>query len=144
MPFDVPNPPQGKFAAVTDMNGHGRRILYRDVILDGRYRLHLTVFYVNAGCFSALQTDGTIENNQQYRIDLVAPSAPLTSLAKDHLLANIFHAAPGDPSRLEPKIVTFDLSPWQGQIVRLRLTEADKQGPLRAGVDDIRFERIEQ
>lgn len=27
VPFDVPNPPQGKFAAVTDMNGPGRRIL---------------------------------------------------------------------------------------------------------------------
>jgi len=94
--------------------------------------------------FSALQTDGTIGDNQQYRIDLVATSAPLTSLAKDHLLANIFHGAPDDPSRLEPKTVTFDLSPWQGQTARLRLTVADNQGPLRAGVDNIRFDRIEQ
>lgn len=78
-------------------------------MLDGRYRLHLTVFYVNAGGFSALQTDGTIGDNHQYRIDLVAPSAPLTSLAKNHLLANIFHGAPSDPSCLEPKTVTFDL-----------------------------------
>ena len=36
IPFAVPDPPQGKFAAVTDMNGPGRRILYRDVKLDGR------------------------------------------------------------------------------------------------------------
>ena len=144
VPFDVPNPPQGKFAAVTDMNGPGRRILYRDVMLNGRYRLRLTVFYVNAGGFDALQTDGTIGDQQQYRIDIVAPSAPLTSLAKDHLLAHIFHGAPGDPSRLEPRTVTFDLSPWQGQTVRLRLTVADNQGPLRAGVDDVTFERIGQ
>jgi retinol-binding protein 3 len=143
-PFDVPNPPQGKFAAVSDMNGPGRRILYRDVVLDGRYRLHLTVFYVNAGNFSALQTDGMIGNDQQYRIDLIVPSAPLASLAKDHLLANIYHASPGDPPRLQPTNVTFDLSPWQGQTVRLRLATADNQGPLRAGVDDIRFERIER
>ena len=27
IPFAVPDPPQGKFAAVTDMNGPGRRIL---------------------------------------------------------------------------------------------------------------------
>jgi hypothetical protein len=60
VPFDVPNPPQGRFAAATDMNGPGRRILYRDVMVDGRYRLHLTVFYVNAGGFSTLQIDGTI------------------------------------------------------------------------------------
>ena len=28
IPFAVPDAPQGKFAAVTDMNGPGRRILY--------------------------------------------------------------------------------------------------------------------
>ena len=55
-PFAVPNPPQGKFAAVTDMNGPGRRILYRDVKLDGRYMLRLTVFYVNAGPLSSPNT----------------------------------------------------------------------------------------
>ena len=40
VPFDLPNPPQGTHAAVTDMNGPGTRILYRDVTLDGRLRLH--------------------------------------------------------------------------------------------------------
>jgi hypothetical protein len=28
VPFDLPDPPQGKFAVVTDMNGPGTRILY--------------------------------------------------------------------------------------------------------------------
>jgi len=51
-------------------------------------------------------------------------------------------ASPGDPSRLQPTEVTFDLSPWQGQTVRLRLATADNQGPLRAGADNIWFERI--
>jgi hypothetical protein len=37
-----------------------------------------------------------------------------------------------------------DLSSWAGQTLRLRLTSADNQGPLRAGVDNIRFERIAQ
>ena len=36
-PFDVPDPPQGRFAAVTDMNGPGTRILYRDLRLEGRF-----------------------------------------------------------------------------------------------------------
>ena len=48
----MPNPPHGKFAAVTDMDGTGRRILYRDVMLDGHYRPRPTVFYTNAGVFS--------------------------------------------------------------------------------------------
>jgi hypothetical protein len=146
LPFDVPNPPQGKFAAVTDMNGPGRRMLYRDITLDGRYRLQLTVFYVNAGTFSAADTPGrgTLGEEQQYRIDLVSPDAPTDSIAKGELLAIIFQGRPGDRARQDPTDVTFDLSPWAGQTVRLRITSADNQGPLRAGVDNIRFERIGQ
>src|SRR5918995_1998672 len=45
VPFDVPDPPQGKFAAVTDMNGPGTRILYPGLRLGGRFTLPLTVFY---------------------------------------------------------------------------------------------------
>src|SRR5690349_1448795 len=75
VPFSVPDPPQGKFAAVTDMNGPGRRILYRDVVLDGRYTLRLTVFYVNTGPFISPETlDFENTENQQFRIDIVAPS----------------------------------------------------------------------
>jgi hypothetical protein len=145
-PFDVPDPPQGKFAAVTDMNGPGRRMLYRDVALDGRYTLHLTVFYVNAGTFAGPDTSGRqmLGDEQQYRIDLVSPEAPATSIAKGELLATIFQGRPGDPQRKEPTEVTFDLSPWAGRTVRLRLVSADNQGPVRAGVDNIRFERIGQ
>jgi hypothetical protein len=145
VPFDVPNPPQGKFAAVTDMNGPGRRIIYRDFTLDGRYMLRLTVFYVNdGGAFVDLEAldHATIGEHQQYRIDLVAPSAPVASLAKNDLLAKIFQTRPGDPSRKQPTEITFDLSQWQGQTVRLRLASADNEGPLRAGVDAIRLEPI--
>jgi hypothetical protein len=52
VPFDVPDPPQGRFAAVTDMNGPGTRILYRDLRLEGRFTLRLTVFYDATGPFS--------------------------------------------------------------------------------------------
>ena len=144
-PFDIPDPPQGKAAAVTEENGPGRFILYRDVALDGRYRLRMTIFYVNAGTFSAAPTSSrnTITEEQQYRIDLVSPAAPLDSVARDHVLATIFEAKPGDPPRRQPTEVTFDLSPWNGQTVRLRLAVGENQAPLRAGVDDIRFERIE-
>jgi hypothetical protein len=142
IPFAVPDAPQGKFAAVTDMNGPGRRILYRDVKLDGRYTLRLTVFYVNAGPLSSPDTldfESTGEN-QQYRIDIVAPSAPVDSLAAAHVLANVFRTSPGDADRRQPSAVTVDLSKWEGQTVRLRLASVDNRGPLRAGVDDIRLE----
>jgi CubicO group peptidase (beta-lactamase class C family) len=141
-PFNVPDPPQGKFAAVTDMNGPGTRILFRDVRLDGRFTLHMTAFYVGTGLISnppALAYD-TPEENEQFRIDLVRPSAPIDSVAKADVLLNVFHTSPGEFSR-PPTAVSVDVSRWAGQTVRLRFAQADNRGPLRVGVDNIRFER---
>jgi D-alanyl-D-alanine carboxypeptidase len=145
VPFDLPNPPQGKFAAVTDANGPGTRILYRDVKLDGRFRLHLSVFYAGVGGFSSPQTLAYDDAgaNQQFRIDLVAPAAPIDSVAHRDVLANIFATSAGDPDRREPSTVSVDLSRWAGRTVRLRLAATDNNGPLRAGVDDVRFEPID-
>jgi CubicO group peptidase (beta-lactamase class C family) len=148
VPFSVPDPPQGKFGAVTDMNGPGSRILYRDVRLDGRYMLQLTVFYVNgvdglSGYSSAFASPKTLAvntgPNQQFRIDLVATSVPIESMADGDVLATIFQTSPGDPTRKPPTAISFDLSRWGGQTVRIRIAGADNQGPLRAGVDDIRL-----
>jgi hypothetical protein len=150
IPFNVPNPPQGQFAAVTDMNGAGTRILYRDLKLDGRYMLHLTVFYVNgqSGYSSPFTSPKTLAAtsgpNQQFRIDLVSTSAAVDSLADGDVQATVFQTSPGDVNRKPPTPVTFDLSRWQGQTVRLRLASADNQGPLRAGVDEIRLVPIER
>ena len=55
---------------------------------------------------------------------------------------NVFKTAPGDPDRREPSTVSVDVSRWAGQTVRVRLAATDNGGPLRAGVDDIRFEPI--
>jgi CubicO group peptidase (beta-lactamase class C family) len=142
VPFDLPDPPQGRFAAVTDTNGPGTRILYRDVKLDGRFRLHLSVYYAGVGGFSSPQTlayDGP-GANEQFRIDLVAPSAPIDSVAQRDVLEKVFATSAGDPNRREPSTVSVDLSRWAGRTVRLRLAATDNGGPLRAGVDDIRFE----
>jgi D-alanyl-D-alanine carboxypeptidase len=143
VPFDVPDPPQGKFAAVTDMNGPGTRILYRDLRLDGRFSLQLSVFYTGSGPFSSPATLAydTPEANQQFRIDLLRPSAPIDSVAKRDVLVNVFHTSPGDPDRRQPTEARMDVSAWAGQTVRLRLAITDNQGPLRVGVDNIRFRR---
>jgi CubicO group peptidase (beta-lactamase class C family) len=145
-PFDVPNPPQGRFAAVTDMRGGGTRILYRDAKLDGRFRLHLSVFHVNNGPgFSSPETldFNLLEPNQQFRIDLMTPASPIDSVAKGDVLVKVFQTSPGDPDRREPTAVSVDLSPWAGQTVRLRLAGADNSGPMRVGVDDIRLEPLD-
>jgi D-alanyl-D-alanine carboxypeptidase len=144
VPFEVPDPPQGQFAAVTDMNSPGTRILYRDVKLDGRLTLNVTVFYAGAGGFFSAENLAydTLEPNQQFRIDVVGLSAPIDSLAKEDVLVNVFRTKAGDPDRLAPTAVSVDLSRWAGQTVRIRLAGTDNRGPLRVGVDDIRFEPI--
>lgn len=123
-PFDVPDPPQGRFAAVTDANGPGTRILYRDLRLEGRFTLQASVFYAGTGPLSSPATlaHDTPEANQQYRIDLLSPSAPIDSVAKNDVLANLFHTSPDDPARRPPTEVRLDVSAWAGRTVRLRLT----------------------
>jgi D-alanyl-D-alanine carboxypeptidase len=143
-PFEVPDPPQGRFAAVTDMNGPGTRILYRDLRLEGRFTLQATIFYTGTAPFSSPATLAydTPEPNQQFRIDLVRPSAPIDSVAKSDVLVNVFGTSSDDPTRRQPTEVSMDVSAWAGQTVRLRLATTDNGGPLRVGVDNIRFRHI--
>jgi hypothetical protein len=145
VPFVLADPPQGEFAAVTDMAGPGTRILYRDVKLDGRFTFSVTVFYSGSAPFRSPETLDFAgpEPNQQFRIDFVGRSAPIDSVASRDVLVNVFHTSPGDPTRLQPTEVSVDLSPFTGHTVRLRLTATDNGGPLRAGVDSIRFTPVE-
>ena len=139
VPFNVHDPPQGKLAVVTDMNGPGTRILYRDLRMDGRFKLHVTVFYAGSVPFSSPKTlaHDTLEPNQQFRIDLIRPSAPIDSLSGDDVLVNVFKTSPADPPGLPPAHLSEDVSRWSGQTVRLRLAVTDNGGPLRVGVDNI-------
>lgn len=145
-PFAVPDPPQGTFAAVTDMSAPGRRILYRDVELNGPRRLRLTLFYDNhvVGRFSTPRTLAfeRRQPNQQFRIDVMDPSAPIDSMSRRAVLATVFRTSGGDPAQIGPTAKTFDLSRWAGRTIRLRFAQVDNHGPLRAGIDDVRLERM--
>jgi D-alanyl-D-alanine carboxypeptidase len=141
--FGSPAPP-GKFAILTDLNGPGTRILYRDLRLDGRFSLRMIVFYATQLAFSHPRTlaHEEAEPNQQFRVDLVRPSAPIDSVARRDVLVNVFRTAPGDSSLHHPRAVRVNVSRLAGRTVRLRVAVAENQAPLLAGVDDIRFVRI--
>jgi len=144
IPFAVPAPPEGRFAAVTDMTAPGSRIMYRDVRLDGRRNLKFSLFYTSAGPLASpdnLEFDGC-EPNQQFRVELMDASAPVGSTASKDVLATIFQTAAGDPSTIGPRTVAFDLSEWAGERVRIRFAQVDNSGPLRAVVDDVRLEQL--
>ena len=96
VPFNVPDPPAGEHAAVTDMAGPGTRILYRDVALDGSLHPALDRLPCRQPPFASPQTlafdPGRV--NQQFRIDLVEPSAPIDSVAEGDVRLNISRPRP--------------------------------------------------
>lgn len=154
VPFDVPDPPQGQYAAVTDMDYSGVRFLYRDIEVTGPWTLHAVVFYDNTGGaisdppeFGRFDGEvwfsGSGIRNQQFRIDLIDPESTIYSLESDDILGTMFRTQLEDPQALEPTPVTIDLSPWEGQTVRLRAAQIDNTGALRAGIDDVRLERAD-
>ena len=138
----MPDPPQGRFAAVTDMCSAGSRVLYRDLELDGRRTLRFTMHYRSfAPSFAASPTLSHLPpyRNHQLRVDVMEPDSPVLSVATGHVLATIFRTQRGDPPRLT-RTIAFDLSRWAGQTVRLRFAEVDNDAPLRVVVDDVRLD----
>lgn len=134
-------PPQGNFAATTDQNGRGSHILYQDIALEenAEHTLSFTLYYRNsARSFSTPDTlDYNVRPNQQYRVDILKPSADPFSVDPADVLDSVYRTEVGDPNTLEPTPMTFDLSPYAGQTVRLRFAEVDNQSNFRASVDDI-------
>jgi hypothetical protein len=152
-PFEVSDPPQGDHAAVSVVSQPGLAILYRDLAVEGRSVLKATVFYNQqkspynyaTGDDRLFAPDhfeiGGGQKNSQYRIDLIDPTAEIDSLADEDVLGTVFRTVDGDPLSMEPTEVTFDLSPWEGQTIRLRAVEVSDQAVFFAGIDDVRIER---
>jgi hypothetical protein len=136
-------PPQGEFAAVTEQEGPGTHILYQDVPIEaGQPYLSMTVYYDSEGPLTVPSPD-TLEaaeggdGNQQYRIDVVDPAAPLESVEPTDIFATVFRTLEGDPTFISPRRVGVDLSALVGQTVRLRLAEVDNLGFFNAAVDSV-------
>jgi D-alanyl-D-alanine carboxypeptidase len=153
VPFHMPNPPQGRFAAVSDAPGPGMQLMYRDLKLEGPVMLELTVFYVNgsdglSGYSGPFVTPRTLAidagPNQQVRVDLLAPTASADSMADADVRATVFEVRATDPARRGPVSIRYDLSPWAGQTVRLRIASGGNQAPLRAGIDNVRLIPIQR
>lgn len=139
----IPPPPQGDFAAITQQGGPGTHILYQDVPIEaGQPYLSMTAYYDSDGPITVPDPD-TLEagapgaGNQQYRIEVMDPSAPLESVASADILATVFRTLDGDSSFMGPTKVGVDLSAFVGQTVRLRLAEVDDLGEFNAGVDSV-------
>jgi D-alanyl-D-alanine carboxypeptidase len=142
VPVVLPAPPQGTFAASTEADGPGTHILYRDMRLDGQLTLIVSAFYRGVVALSSPATlaHDALEENQQFRIDLIDPAAPIDSVASDDVLLDVFQTSAGDPLYRAPAEIDVNVGSLAGRTVRLRIVQTDNQGPMRVGVDDIRFE----
>ncbi len=143
----VQAPPQGEYAAVSDEANPDTLILYQDIALEaGRsHQLSLLAYY-NSYKPVAVPTPDTLsvdeeslagEKNQQFRIDVIKPEAPLESLNPDDILRTLFVTKPRDPQSMVPTRLTANLSAFAGQTVRLRIANAVHEEVFNAGVDAV-------
>lgn len=138
----VPPPPAGQYAAVTSQGGPGGHILYQDVALEPYYShsLSLLVYYHSyAPPFtpSPNTLDFKSTENQQYRVDVMSPAAPVNSVNPADILATVFATKTDDPQEIGPTALTADLTPFAGQTVRLRFAEVDNRNYFAAGTDSV-------
>jgi len=135
-------PPDGGFAATSDQDMPGSHVLYRDVKLKPRMRHTLSFYLYYEITAPSFATPNTLSfkggDNQQYRVDVMRPSAGAFSVKRDDVLATVFRTDAGDDQTLDPTPVTFDLTPFAGKTVRLRFAEVDNMSNFRASVDDVR------
>jgi hypothetical protein len=136
----VAPPPAGNFAAVTSQSGAGLHILYQDVALEPywAHQLSLIAYYRSAAALITPETLATeAAENQQYRIDVINPAAPIDTVNPADILAKVFATKTGDPEELAPTTFTADLTPFAGQTVRLRFAEADNRFYFAASTDNV-------
>lgn len=145
--FLIPAPQSGKWQAVADQIGPGSHVLYQDIaVADGELGIALTLWYDNRnGAFFTPRTLSPVfQANQQLRVDIVRPGAPIRSMAPGDILATLFRTRVGDPASIAPRVLRQDLSRFEEQTVRLRIAEVDNQFFFQVGVDAVRVTEMDE
>ncbi len=147
----VQPPPQGSHAAIADEYDPDTLILYQDISLEPGFshKLSLLAYYDTYAPIAVptpdtlsvdeedLRRGAGIQGNQQFRIDVMKPDAPLESVNPADILRTVFRTRTGDPEELRPTKMTADLSAFAGQTVRLRIAVAARNEVLNAGADAV-------
>jgi hypothetical protein len=144
---EIDAPPCDTHAAIFDQDEESASVLYQDLTLEAgeTHTLTFTHYYRNYATVSDTETplwispdtlDYTTEGgNQQYRVDIMKPTAAPDSVAASDILKSVYQTEPGDAADLAPTQVTVDLSAFAGQTVRLRFAASDSESYLNVGVD---------
>jgi hypothetical protein len=141
-------PPQGTFGAMADMNSPGNFVLYQDIALPAgqRHTLSFILYYSNRWYDNNGNINGFVEpsgttltGSQTYRVDLIKTTAAADTMVGSDILANVFRTRAGDPGSMRPTLITFDISAFAGQTVRLRFAAGVHLYYFYPGVDDVRI-----
>jgi hypothetical protein len=141
--FPIAAPPQKIFAATTDQSGPGTHVLYRDIHLNRNMRHELSFYLYYRNLAGRFFTPNTLDfnlnrRNQQYRVDILKPTASPFTVSDKAILRTLFQTEVGDPNQRGPHLRTYNISQFAGRTVRLRFAEVDNQGELLASVDRVR------
>ncbi len=145
-------PPQGKFAAGLGSQGPGTHILHRVLSVSGKQQLSFKLSYWNTADDFYVQDTLSPEPpgrragsmgpsefpNQQLRVDIMDPEAPVDSLKNANIVKTIFRTKPGDKRRLD--YTKFKTTLKQGEY-RLRIAEVDNQSNFMVGVDAVKLKQ---
>jgi hypothetical protein len=143
----VQAPPQGVYAAISDQANPDTLILYQDVALEAgqSHQLSLLAYYdsykpIAVPVPDTLSIDDESlggQKNQQYRIDVMRPDAPLESVDPADILRTLLVTKPGAPQKMAPTRLNANLSAFAGQTVRLRIANAVHEEVFNAGIDAV-------
>ena len=136
-------PPSGAFAAVTDefISESCSLLLYQDITVpEGAGQVHCSaVVYVRNTIEDYIIGNGlelSPNKNQQYRVDLMDPDAPLYDVGAG-VIQNLFQTVEGDPQSIGYTTIEFDLTAFAGQTVRLRAASVNNEGQLFSSIDEV-------
>lgn len=138
-------PPSGNYGAYTYEEFPDTAILYQDVALEPLFthQLSMTLGYVSEAPLVASNTlavDPEVPPsypNQQLRVDVMKPTAPIESLNPADILATVFATKTGDPPTMAPTPLSANLSAFAGQTVRIRIANAAGDGEFNTSLDNV-------
>lgn len=134
-------PPSGNYGAYTDEVSPDTAILYQDVALEpfATHRLAMALGYVSYAPIVAAPTlqTGFPGENQQLRVDVMKPTAPIESLSPSDILTTVFANQTGDPMVMSPRTIEADLSSFAGQTVRIRIANAVNDEVFNTSLDNV-------
>jgi hypothetical protein len=157
--FDFPPPPQGDFGAISDQDMPSAQFLSQVVKLERRQRhkLKFKLAYLNRNTGIPIRGDVfpgfhtphhfrfglNARPNQQFRMDVMKPDAPIKSLKSKHILERVYITERGDPNNRNYRTIKEDLTDHAGERVRLRFAVVVTEAPLNVGIDAVKVKSKE-